>query len=87
MIAIVGRLVEREGSLAGVDADLSLLGNELPGENIGYGGVELDLDAVGGRNGDEALGDVGVGVGVGTVSANGLATPACCCADLKLCEL
>jgi hypothetical protein len=47
LVAIVGRLVEGQGCLAGEDVYLALLGDELPGQDVGDGGVEGDLDAFG----------------------------------------
>jgi hypothetical protein len=80
--ALVGCRVERERGLAGVHADLALLGDKLPGENVGDGGVELDLDALRvGRRGEAILG-VCVGVARGAVGTDRLAAPAGGLADL-----
>lgn len=74
-VARVGGSVERQRRLAGEDADFALLGGELPGEDVGCGGVEGDSDTFGILDGDEALGDVVV-VGTGAaVGADGLTSP------------
>lgn len=75
-VAVVGRRVKGQRRLAGEHADLALLGGELPGEDVGGGGVEGDSDTFGVLDGDDALGDVFV-VGSGAaVGADGLASPA-----------
>lgn len=81
LVAVVGRLVEGQRRLARVDVHLALLGHELPGQHVGDGGVERDLDALACGDGDEAAGDVAVGIGA-AVGADWLATPACGLADL-----
>lgn len=53
-VALVGGRVEGQCRLAGENADFALLRNKLPGENVGYGGIEGDSDTLGIFDGDEA---------------------------------
>ena len=63
---------------------LTLLGDELPGQDVRDGGVEGDLDALRRRDGDDAAGDVAVGIGAAAMGADGLAAPAGGLADLYM---
>lgn len=83
LVARVGSLVKGQRCLAREDADFALLGNKLPGENVGDGGVECNFDSRGVFDGNDSTRKVAFIAGAGTtVSTYRLTAPAGSCANL-----
>lgn len=76
LVALIRRFIESQSRLARQHADLALLRDELPGQRIGDGGVESDLDAFGRGDGDDTARNVACIVWSVAVGADGLASPA-----------